>query len=1063
MLGRETATDYNADGLTSTVTTPAGATFVTTSYPDGSTQSISGTGQRAQLYSYDINGKNIAATVRLLNNSILSQNIVNGFGQQITVTQPATNNRFIYTRSEYNVKGQMVKQYQDTGWNTTSTASTLFEYDAFGNVVKQTIALSDTPTKDNSPMVEFDYTVKSLDDGVYSVSSWTRYNAEGQPINSSRKQLISQISAILESKSISIDARGNSSVSWSEYTASSKVTSFSNIPTSGITAESVSVDGFTLSQTDFAGITTTTSRSYTATGVVTVRIDGRGNAVTVESDIAGRPISVTDGLGNTSTTHYDAFHDQPTVETDTQGNTSYYKYDVRGRKIAEWGTAIQPACFEYDDADNMVAMSTFRAGAETIISDPSNRTDNDTTTWSFHTTTGLELCKTYADNTSVTKTYDAYNRLATETDARGNVKTHAYEHARGLLLSTSYSDGTTSRQFGYNHLGQVTQVTDDAGMRTFSYNNYGEKETDSLLADGVTHLLTEKRDLFGRNIGYTYTKNRTNQQTVNVSYGADGRIDTAGFVHGGVERQFTYEYLKGSDLLQKLSMPNNMTLTQSYEEKRDLLTSMQYHRGNSLVTQRDYSYDTIGRPLTRRTARQGKVVNDTFIHNNRSELTEALVNGKEYEYNYDNIGNRLTAAEAGKATSYTVNELNQYTSIHENEEAVFSPVFDADGNQTRIKTETGIWDVVYNAENRPVSFTSTESNTVVECAYDYMGRRCFKKVTVNGTETLHQRYIYRGYLQIACCDLTRSNHPALWYITWDPTQPTATRPLAIQKDGTWYTYGWDLTKNICELYSTGGSMATSYAYTPFGKVTSTGSITQPILWSSEYYDDELGMVYYNYRHYNSLVGRWARQDMEESMNSYCYIDNNVIFELDLLGASKASKKKSKKASKENRANRDKRAKNQQLSGRKEKYSPKSTTSGRGNNLDILGACTTFTELTLLMLSLKGNYSNDSLTASIKKGIEKCLTYKKKKHDCSCICCELIIESQNATRFGIDVIDYMLYSVSVWPRNYCENIEGCHMWSHDMIYPKELTREPFSAHTYHDPLKTIELKIYKIKL
>ena len=37
---------------------------------------------------------------------------------------------------------------------------------------------------------------------------------------------------------------------------------------------------------------------------------------------------------------------------------------------------------------------------------------------------------------------------------------------------------------------------------------------------------------------------------------------------------------------------------------------------------------------------------------------------------------------------------------------------------------------------------------------------------------------------------TRSHHLALWYITWDPTQQNATRPLALQKDGAWHTYGW---------------------------------------------------------------------------------------------------------------------------------------------------------------------------------------------------------------------------------------------------------------------------------
>ena len=118
----------------------------------------------------------------------------------------------------------------------------------------------------------------------------------------------------------------------------------------------------------------------------------------------------------------------------------------------------------------------------------------------------------------------------------------------------------------------------------------------------------------------------------------------------------------------------------------------------------------------------------------------------------------------------------------------FVPQFDADGNQTLIKAETGIWTAVYNAENRPVTFTNSDSNTVVECQYDSMRRRAYKKVTVNGSVTLHQRYIYRGYLQIACLDLTHSHHPVMWLVTWAPTQPVATRLLAIRINGTWYTF-----------------------------------------------------------------------------------------------------------------------------------------------------------------------------------------------------------------------------------------------------------------------------------
>ena len=881
ILGRVTTTAYSADGLTTTTTTPAGATTITLRNADGSTARISGTAQRELHYSYTRNGNNLATTVTLADGSILSQSITNGNGQTIVTATPNTLGGFIYTRSEYNAKGQLTKQYQDTDSGTETTAPTLYEYDSFGNMVKQTLSLTDTPTKDNSPVVELTYSVESTDEGVFSVTTNTRYNAEGNPLVSMQKSLISNLSNAVESKNLTIDERNLTSTQWVEYHDGTKRKTYNSLPTSNITAEAVTVDGFALSQTDNAGVTTTNGRSYTSNGMIQTRTDGRGNTTTTVTDIAGRPLTVTDAAGNVTTTAYDPAHDLPATVTDAQGNTSCYRYDARGRKLAEWGTGIQPVCFGYDDADRMTSLTTFRAGTETISTDPSERTEKDVTTWTYHDATGLETAKTYADNSSVVKTYDAYNRVLTETDARGKVKAHTYEHARGLLLGTSYNDSTSPRAYTYNHLGQPTQVTDAAGTRTLGYNSYGEQESDSLVADNVTHLITETRDSMGRSTGYTYAKNRTVQQTVTTGYGSDGRLATAGFLLGGEEKQFSYEYLSGTHLLEKLTKPNGMTLTQSYEIQRDLLTGMAYHRGSTLVAQREYVYDTLGRPTVRNTSRQGSVKNDTFGYNNRSELTTATVNGSNYAYDYDNIGNRETATESEITTTYTANELNQYTAVGD-----FTPTFDADGNQTLVKTTTGIWSITYDAENRPVSFSNTETNTVIECAYDHMGRRATKKVTIDGNITLHQRYLYRGYLQIACCDLTRSNHPALWLITWDPTQPIATRPLAIQKDGTWFTYGWDLTKNICELYSTNGYIRTSYTYTPYGSVTESGNTWQPIQWSSEYSDTELSLVYYNYRHYNSQIGRWLCRDIINiygGYNLYKSYENNNIIKIDIIG------------------------------------------------------------------------------------------------------------------------------------------------------------------------------------
>ena len=169
------------------------------------------------------------------------------------------------------------------------------------------------------------------------------------------------------------------------------------IPTSSVTAQTVEVDGFVLSQSDHAGITTAATRRFTDTGMTLTQTNGRGNVATTRTDQAGRTVSVTGAAGNTTATSYDAHHDQPAVITDALGNTACYRYDIRGRKVAKWGTGIQPATFRYDEADRLIALTTFQAS------------EGDTTAWTYDAATGLELSKTYADNTSVVKTYDDYN------------------------------------------------------------------------------------------------------------------------------------------------------------------------------------------------------------------------------------------------------------------------------------------------------------------------------------------------------------------------------------------------------------------------------------------------------------------------------------------------------------------------------------------------------------------------------------------------------------------------------------------------------------------------------
>ena len=55
---------------------------------------------------------------------------------------------------------------------------------------------------------------------------------------------------------------------------------YSTVPGSAITAETVTVSDVVFSQKDTAGVVTSSTRSYTASGMLLTQTDGRGNTTT---------------------------------------------------------------------------------------------------------------------------------------------------------------------------------------------------------------------------------------------------------------------------------------------------------------------------------------------------------------------------------------------------------------------------------------------------------------------------------------------------------------------------------------------------------------------------------------------------------------------------------------------------------------------------------------------------------------------------------------------------------------------------------------------------------------
>ena len=409
------------------------------------------------------------------------------------------------------------------------------------------------------------------------------------------------------------------------------------------------------------------------------------------------------------------------------------------------------------------------------------------------------------------------------------------------------------------------------------------------------------RDGLGRPSGYSLHYGEGIVQQTAWEYDGCGRLSTVSLNNGA--DPFVYGYHAVNGLLETLDYPNTLRRWYTREEKRNLLTGIDYLRPGSAnyPAKNDYDYDALGRPTEKKDYFNTPApdLTHSYSYNGRGELAaDAMSRGGPYSYVYDNIGNRVTSREGSgaSAAAYTANSLNQYTAITREEEAPFAPGYDADGNQTKIQTSTGEWEVSYNALNQAARFI--QGNRRVECRYDYLNRRIEKAVYEGEVLMSKKRFIYHGYLQIAELDAaaTESAMPVLrkTYL-WDPLEPAATRILAMSlfdETGTWAEnlyYTHDLLKNTTALFGIRAGRRALYEYGPYGNILrmeGNAAEDNPFRFSSEYADDELGLVYYNYRYYNPQNGRWISREPAgeiDGWNLYSFVNNKLTQHIDFLG------------------------------------------------------------------------------------------------------------------------------------------------------------------------------------
>lgn len=669
-------------------------------------------------------------------------------------------------------------------------------------------------------------------------------------------------------------------------------------------------------------------------------------------------------------------------KTDPNGRNTYYAFTTQGKLYRTWGDVPYPAEYRYDEFGDLTNLITYRGGAGWSGSSwPSSPGTGDNTFWQYDQASGALLKKIDAQGNATTYTHDLNTgRLLTRSWARaiGSVPVTVTNYYDGFseLVEQDYDDGTPSIYFNnYNRAGMPREIGDMSGTNELTYDYAGRLVSSACingLMSGITVL-----DHFNSSNGLDSVSVQGLSSALEDDFGYDayGRL---GSVSSG-SCSATYGYLPNSDLLQSTTCKNGSTtvlMTTRSWQNGFLLANIANVVNGTALTSHSYTYDSVNR-RTQAQLEDGSTW--AYGYNDRNELTNAnrswadrsAVAGQQYNYAYDNIGNRQSASYGGdthggnlQTISYTVNNLNQYTGIltpgekeiigvayaingvtvngnqadrkgqyfhkeinvansgqsvwqsvtnvsgtYTNQGGLIFPAnsqvltYDADGNLSF----DGIWSYQWDGENRLISMTMTNVSGIansnrlrLQFAYDSMGRRIEKVLSAwNGTTFVTQStnlFVYDGRTLLAT--LSPGDSVLQSFMWGQDLSRTITKAggvgglLMATFAGTNCFACFDGNGNITALVNaTDKSTAARYDYSPFGEpIRETGLFARqnPFRFSTKFSDDESGLIYYGYRYYNPISGRWISRDSSGEVNGlhlYGFCRNSAIQSFDYDGDS----------------------------------------------------------------------------------------------------------------------------------------------------------------------------------
>ncbi|MES2995469.1 MAG: RHS repeat-associated core domain-containing protein, partial [Verrucomicrobiota bacterium] len=218
------------------------------------------------------------------------------------------------------------------------------------------------------------------------------------------------------------------------------------------------------------------------------------------------------------------------------------------------------------------------------------------------------------------------------------------------------------------------------------------------------------------------------------------------------------------------------------------------------------------------------------------------------------------------------------------------------------------WDIegrLAGMNTNPVARNAGMPNLTLRFSYDDIGRRIGKSVVHRKrvgtalvvTRTVTSSYVYDNWKLIAEeINDTAASGPVTRYYTWgkdiagslDATGGVGGL-LAIHENGATYVPVYDGSGNIIALVDaqTGAQLA-AWKRGPFGEPLEKRGDTSlcPFGFATHFTDEETGLVYFGYRYYSPVTGRWLSREPlgeTESFNLFDYCHGDPVNKVDRIG------------------------------------------------------------------------------------------------------------------------------------------------------------------------------------